>query len=414
MTKGILGSSTPKCKAKREISPQLRRTRLVRETFKALKPFINVRKCGQWLPSWDGKPDGPKFMISTDQWDMLRRRQRGERPTYWDGRPFTAWHVLTNILAPKHVRAMLDGRDKHYYTGGDEGLTAFKADVDAHEPWQDDADETRDDVEGVFGAENVFSVGSTRGYNLHVKIDYKGVASAAEVNATLTRLEKALKTHTAARKCTVEIKGKIAHPACVLEIGEEVKTLEQSSGTLAKLPCFGAWDEQRLAEWVALPIKPYSWLLATVERLEKANADRPSGAKKTARQRPKSGSCVGVSIATGVVEALPDAVRYYKQLSYYLYAQHVAPRRKDVRLTAVDFAIAMAVISAFATSPKADASLPQLACKRLWMEAYSAGLVSRAWNDSRWAAIWRTLADCQMIDVVDERYWWSDGTHKGQ
>jgi hypothetical protein len=56
----------------------------------------------------------------------------------WGGHRFHPWHVLGEFMAPKHVKKMLAGLGKYYYTGGTQGQSVFMLDEDAHQPWQDD------------------------------------------------------------------------------------------------------------------------------------------------------------------------------------------------------------------------------------------------------------------------------------
>jgi hypothetical protein len=407
MNNTIAASLSPKNKPRRKTSSPL-----ARKTFHAFRPFINVDKCGYWCEPYDAsdeRPAGPRFLITEQQWRWLHEHRQGVRgQVYRNGYPFYPQDVLYNVLAPRHVHKMVHEFDKYYYSGGQHGLAMPMIDIDAHED-EDDQDDVRRDLEEVLGAGNAFVVVSKRGLNLFVKIDYRAYGPAV-YNHALGRLQRALQRYTAHRKCVVEVKGKVKHAAGTIKVnGKEIKR-KKTCGTLAKLPCYGkpgTWTFERLAEFEALPVQPITWLFAIIDRLEAANADRQDGPAKAAPAKTTSGSCVGVSIARNVVEQLPDAVRHYHRLSLYLYSQHEPPTRKDVRLTAVDFACALAVVNAFLSNSKADHSLPQAAVKRLWGQAYADGLLARPFNDSRWSAIWKTLANAGVIDVVDERYWWS-------
>ena len=121
-------------------------------------------------------------------------------------------------------------------------------------------------------------------------------------------------------------------PVWIDSLQKEVKgtiTLDDSHyGSLAKLPCFGAWDEDRLAAFVATPPRRLDWLIRKTAELEKAT---PKGRPKVKARR---GSTSGLPFGVEEVEHLlgSKAVRHR---AAYLYAMHVAPRRG--RLAVQDF-----------------------------------------------------------------------------
>ena len=102
---------------------------LARDTFHALKNFVNTEQCGVWYCGGFREKPHPIYLISQEKWDLLARRASH----YADGRKFEFWHVTNDILGPKHVQRMLDGT-KHYYTGGLFGLAMFMVDGDANRP----------------------------------------------------------------------------------------------------------------------------------------------------------------------------------------------------------------------------------------------------------------------------------------
>jgi hypothetical protein len=122
----------------------------------------------------------------------------------------------------------------------------------------------------------------------------------------------------------------------------------------------------------------------------------------------KKGSCLGIAVREEDLARLPEALKAYRSISYHCYARRVDCRRQDIKLTALDFAAALAIMSLAKIHAKEDGSLPQKYCKRIWQKAYEQGLLPRQFNDSRWAVIWRTGADCGYLDVIDATYW-----HKG-
>ena len=385
-------------------------SQLARAWFHALELFVNIEMCGYWFCGGYRRPDGtyaagkepgPRFSITKQQWDLWAQwRQRpGADLRYADGRPFDARHVHAGKLTPIKVHEMIHDGSKRYYTSGAFGYALLMIDLDAHEPeWQDDIEELLRDIVGLVGAANVFVVKSGRGYNVFVKVAYGTGGGALAYNSLLDRLQGALKKLTAARKCTVEAKGKAGD--------------RSHYGLLAKLPCWGEAAE-RLDEFMALAVKDFAWLTGLVERLEKRAANaKPAAAKE--RKRPKVGSHTGTTVAPEELAEAAEALPLFRPMSYYLMTMRTDCRGKEHGLRALDFAIALAVLSV-ATKHKRGPELPQKFIKLLWQQMFKDELVGRQWNDSRWAVIWRTLADCGFIEVKDDTYWfYADGSAKGK
>jgi hypothetical protein len=376
-------------------NPRRKTSDLAKRTFAALAPFVNIEQCGRWYPGRFREPGHPIYMVTQEQWELYARLRDGEQPRYPDGRPFRIWHVTSGILSPRLIQKMMDGEDKLYYTAGVFGYALAMVDEDAHEDWQDDVDDLHRDVCRLLGADNLFVVKSARGINSHLKIDFGG-HTTLQLNDLLRRLQACLKKQTVHRRSVVEVKGKAG--------------VDRSDyGTLAKLPCYGEWTEQRLAEFQAAPVKTFAWLKALVEDMEKRQAPKP-----TVKAKQKRGSCLGFSMPEDEFERLPELVRRYESIANYCYAMRGEVRRKDVALTRQDFAIGLAV-AALCSVHKKDEGLPQKFVKRVWQTAKERGLVSRPFNDSRWATLWRTLADCGLLDVADETYWFDpSGQEKGR
>jgi hypothetical protein len=65
----------------------------------------------------------------------------------------------------------------------------------------------------------------------------------------------------------------------------------------------------------------------------------------------------------------------------------------------------MSVMS-LASKYKEGDGLPQKYAKLLWQQAYAQGIIDRPFNDSRWSAMWKTVAACGFMDVQDDTYWY--------
>jgi hypothetical protein len=150
--------------------------------------------CGRWCIKFPEEESHPAFLLSQHTWDLWERYHGG-------------------------------ARDVRYDHNGEDDLDLLHADM----------------VE-VFG--DLFFVGSDRGNNSHIKLDYTG-HGWPEVAAVLTKLDRLVKAlaKKRQRKSVPEIKGKPS-------------ARRDHYGTLAKLPLKG-WTEERLEEFKALPTKSF-------------------------------------------------------------------------------------------------------------------------------------------------------------
>jgi hypothetical protein len=362
---------------------------LARTTFRALEPWVNVWCWGDTYQLPGETKIG--YTITQEMWELFRRHRAGERGLrYPNGYRFQAWHVGANKLQARDIQHMLDGEKRVYFTGGRRGQTILMVDVDAHTDEQDDPDRTCKLICDFLG-DCVFVVRSSRGYNLFLKIHYGGLGWE-DYNKGVKEFEARLKAYCRANgcKCGVEVKGTI--------------TVDDSHyGSLAKLPCYGPWDEERLAAFVATPPRRVDWLTRKTAELETAT---PKGPPKVKARR---GSTSGLPFGVEEFHAL-DTREHRNRVVPYLYAYHVAPRRG--RLLREDLSIAVRVLALL--RPNEDGSMPSARVKKVWCRLYQTGEVARAWDDSRWSAIWRTLADCGFLLVEDTNYWFIAGKHEGR
>jgi hypothetical protein len=370
-------------------------TDLGQHTFDSLQPWINVGCGGKWHVPMDGDPH-PIYLIKQEAYDLGKRWRNGERfVCYYDGSRFFPSHLRSHLRA-KHLDEMIAGQCKYYYTGGRHGRTLVMIDVDAHESWQTDARETLDQVVELLGADKCFVVESTRGYNVFVKWQYLepkpfmvfGVETWRRANKTISGLQSALKAFTAHRLSCVEVKGTIS-------------TSSQHYGSLAKLPCYGAWSEDHLREFCDLPVVDTAWMQAKIEML-KQNSPEPTTTKTV-----KAGSCDSFTLSPEEVASIPRFVKMLKSLSWYCHSRKVDPKRDDVKLVALDFAYAFVVLSLARKHRKRKfgEQMPTNFIQAIWNHLYGEGIFTRAFDASRWAAIRNTLADCGFLLFVSNRYW---------
>jgi len=256
------------------------------------------------------------------------------------------------------------------------------------------------------GVDHLFQVASDRGYNNHLKVYYPG-ARWEEVNTVLKAFGDAcqmfLKGHGILTD--VEIKGTISLATS--------KNPDALFGQLAKLPCYGEWNYTKLAEFEK--VKPVSlrWIRQMTAKLQAAT-DQVKALETIAQCRNLEGKPQAKSIRAAEsvtlftekeLAALPKVEKALKNRSYYCYAMHHAPKKKGVKLDRLDFVYAFIVLDFCARHADEEDRLPHNRIKAVWTWLYEHGHISRAFDNSRWAAIRDTLADCQFLDMIDNRYW---------
>lgn len=386
-----------------------RATDLAQQTFDTLSPWINVECGGKWYVPKDDDPH-PIYLIKQEAYELDKRWKRGQRFVFYeDGSRYYPSH-LRSFLKPKHIEEMIAGLGKYYYTGGRHGWTLVMIDVDAHESWQTDAWETVQQIVQLLGAENCFVVESTRGYNVFVKWEYLeprpftvfGVTIWRKANKTLSALQSALKRFTAHRLSCVEVKGTIS-------------ISRQHYGSLAKLPCYGAWSEDRLREFRDLPVINTAWIKRKIARIEEEVEKLGPNASEPARPKSvKTGSCDSFTLSQEEIDSIPQLVNSLKSRSSYCLSRSGEPKRKDVKLVPLDFSYALIVLSLarMHRKEKFGEQMPSTFVRAIWNHLYETGVFSRAFDTSRWKAIRNTLTDCGLLFLVDNRYWFDKNGEK--
>jgi hypothetical protein len=397
----------------------LQASTFAKDTFKVLEPWINVTCCGQWADYID--QDGehrqhPAFLIEKVDLALLGRHKRGETDLYYpSGHPFTPKDFFANALTAKHIQAMIHGH-KHYYTGGRSGKTLAMLDLDAHEPWQTDAEEAKKLLVDVLGADYLFHVPSDRGSNNHLKVHYHG-ARWEDVNNVFKEFADACQMYLKGKGILtdVEIKGTISLATS--------NNPDAAYGQLAKLPCYGVWNYTKLREFENVRPVSLRWMRQMTVKLRDAT-DHAKTEETIAHCRTLAGKPEkkAIRVAESVslfseeeIAALPKVMKSLKNRAFYCYAMHHAPRKKGVKLTHLDFIYAFVVLDFCARHPDTEDRLPHNRIEAIWGWLYEHGHFSRAFDNSRWAAIRDTLADCQFLEVIDKRYWFhAQGDKQGK
>lgn len=403
---------------------------LARNTFKVLKPWINTYCAGYWTEYVDQDGEiitGPRYLITKDLLDLYGRFKDGETDLrYENGYQFQPWHFHANQLQAKHVQEMVDGL-KHYYTGGRNGRMIFMLDGDAHKPWQTDSALAAQLLTDVLGGKNLFHVESARGFNDHLKLDYGGEAWRM-VNIRLKEFGDACHLFLKSQGILsdLEVKGLISLATA--------RFPQEPFGTLAKLPCYGDWSFDRLEQFKDTQIVTLNWIINRTRELR--SLTDPEKAKATIeRCRELEGKPViirtsstpaPIRAATSIslfsdeeLEALSSG-KVRKQLAdriNYVYAMHHKPKKEGVCITKDDVFMAWVVFDFIARHPNKDNKEPTKRAEAIWdyLHEQDPEAFSRAWDNSRWAALRDTFADCQFLQEVDRTYWFfRDGKKQGK
>ena len=187
-------------------------SQLAKDSFVAVRPFINIFDCGY---------EKPFHAISRRDWDFHRRHKAGERGLlYESGREFHPYNdIIRNIFSEDHVESNLWDKKTIYYTSERKGIALLYGDIDAHHAWQTDEEKAVKLAKQIFP--NAYERPSWRGHNFWLKVRYN---SPQQLNEIADFLEQQLKSLFNSEQilCDIEIKGTI--------------TTKEKSGRLGKLP----------------------------------------------------------------------------------------------------------------------------------------------------------------------------------
>jgi len=403
---------------------------LARKTYEALAPWINPYCAGYWTEYVDDHGEivtGPRYFITKELLDLYGRSKEGESGLRYENDGwFEPWHFHANRLQPKHIQAMLDAQ-KHYYSGGRDGRMIFMLDGDAHKLWQADAPYAAKLLTDVLGDTNIFHVDSTRGFNQHLKLDY-GNESWRMVNIRLKEFGDACHLFLKSQGILtdLEVKGTISLATA--------RFPREPFGTLAKLPCYGEWNVERLEEFQNTQVVTLNWIINKTRELrsltdpEKANAtiarcrefeEKPVIIRSSPVVAPIRAATSISLFSDDELEALSSG-RVRKQLYdriNYVYAMRHEPGREGTTITKDDVFTAFVVFDFIARHPNKDNKEPSKRAEAIWTYLHRElpEVFPRAWDNSRWAALRNTFADCQFLQDVDPTYWFfRDGGKRGK
>lgn len=324
-----------------------------------------------------------------------------ERPKYSSGRPYYP-DDTNKQLNKNQISRMIRGEAKFYYSGGRQGKTLLMIDVDAHEDWQTDPEQLRDYVIDLFGSDNVFVVKSTRGFNLFVKWEYCANANGLctgywrSINDKIGALESALKINTAHYKSVVEIKGKITCD-------------HKHYGTLAKLPCMPDWNEQRLQEFIDVPVMGESFVDDMTAVLIDLNESTAAQSKNNVEpvKSIKSGSCDTLTISDEDIDSVEQWRNECYQDACRCRAMSEECGRKDTH-TSVDSFQDLMVVLGICKKYQKEKYKGQMGngwIKCIWNKLKK--VLKTAFNDSRLKAMRNTMSNLGMIHWVSNQYYFN-------
>jgi len=125
--------------------------------------------------------------------------------------------------------------------------------------------------------------------------------------------------------------------------------------------------------------------------------------KKIKLAKQSGGSCVFWDDEEA--KGIPEAIESVRTRSYYCYAMRTECGKRGVKVTWQDFAIGFVVLSKARRHRDAEDRLPTKFIELLWQELFNRGVISRAFDRSRFKVIRDTLADCNFTDWTDDSYW---------
>jgi hypothetical protein len=101
----------------------------------------------------------------------------------------------------------------------------------------------------------------------------------------------------------------------------------------------------------------------------------------------------------------------FKSSSYYLMSFHQAPTGGK-KLVTLDFQLALTCLSIIAIKPNEDGQLPGEMVRVAWEQVVGKLGINRNFDVQRWAAIRNTLSNCQFLEWIDNRYFFSEDKDK--
>lgn len=166
------------------------------------------------------------------------------------------------------------------------------------------------------------------------------------------------------------------------------------------------------------PAQPCAAALAQAGEVSSASANprqRPPSGRKTSVL--SSGSISRFPIGDEQLRLIPDMMKRYRSLSYYLFSVRTLDTyRKGRTIKAADFQEALVVMNLMAIIPNKwdDKQAATGRAKALWDRLYQEGYFTRAWDSEKWKLLRDTIVDAGFITLLDERYWFTPGEHSGK
>jgi hypothetical protein len=358
------------------------RAALAEKTFTSLKNYVDPFGLGVWTA------EGPRPLLT-------KKKRR---------RLLAAYQAGKFIVKPTRLIELIQGRmdsgTKGYYTSGHYGYALLRVEVDAHEDWQTDLNDTEAAVAMLFP--KAYRRKSTRGAQLHLKVLYHDLEGDRRTtfNAMFKRMAQRLTKHFKSQgyKCTVELQGGITTSDPGAGFGHKCARLAQlppilNGRDLEEFDAQEPVDFQNVYDLVmALPYKE-----AEVKRQVK-------------KHQGSGGSRIYISDEDLDTTRECYQRREYKQLAYRLAGNKPACARN---VTYKHFLTGLALFNIAHKYKKEDGSLPSKFIKTVWDILHHEGLAPY-WHASVWKCVRDTMSEHGTLDWQSNQYWHYNGEKPGQ
>ena len=217
-----------------------------------------------------------------------------------------------------------------------------------------------------------------------------------EVKTTFSKLERIF-NDLLTKHCGIE-KFEIMGSFCDICNGGYKTWKVLGYGVLGKLP---TQLLERFDEFYCQPIIRMSSLV-------KLAADTPMPKV----EREEVGSTTNIILSKNQLEMVPEVMLQYKNMAYRCMAFRTTDPAGGRKVSPVKFQAAFTILSACHLKPNKNGQLPTARIAFLWQYLYHNGYEEIGhFHGSVWKCLRDTMEDCGYLDMIDERYWFTqDGT----
>lgn len=434
--------------SKTSAKPEMKTTRktwkgtLAGDTFQALHPYLDVFNCGEWYQ------DAPHFSITIEQ-----KRQFADRHNCDDPKRIAMQYHAGKLTAKRIQRGI--ELDDQYFTcnkASASGLSLVYTDLDDHLPYQTDKAQLTQAVLNFVGPDNLFfNEGRLWVKGCWTDFDYP------KFKAAYTAFTEALDSWAVAKGFLTNVDA----PKGFNQLGRlplknwNYTKLESFKNTAhVTVEMLKEWT-RRLKEDTTQGTSPSTFSVldppadrgtdALVESLLPSTAedndggdtlddgDAPlrSASRPTTPLRSVAGkvtpefkgrskanickSLSGMPLTEEEIEDIPDRIKRYSSLSYRCMDASRKHRPKGQRLYSLDVQYALTILDLQFHHANENHGAPVRRAEAWWNWMYKEEHFKRAFCSKKWAAIYKMLVDCGVLNVIDSTYWFfAEGEKRGK